>query len=61
MIAVAYCMICIVAGLMTVFVKFHIKLVSENITTIENLEREAKKQAGKEEDQYYDAGIIHNW
>jgi hypothetical protein len=44
-------MICIVAGLMTVFVKFHIKLVSDNMTTIENLEREAKKQAGKEEDQ----------
>ncbi len=51
LIAFAYCMICIVAGLMTVFVRFHIKLVSDNMTTIENLEREAKRQAGKDEDQ----------
>jgi len=40
-----------VAFLITVFIKFHIKLLSENKTTIENLE-----QKGKEYTSKYDKG-----
>ncbi len=42
--AVGYSLIAVLAGLITVFAKFHIRLVTSNMTTIENLEREAKKE-----------------
>ena len=39
LILIAYFLMIILACLMTVFVRFHIQLVSENMTTIENLEK----------------------
>ena len=40
MIAVCYFMLVILACLITAFIKFHINLVSTNLTTIENLEKQ---------------------
>lgn len=45
-----------VAFLITVFLKFHIKLLSENKTTIENLE-----QKGKSYTSPFDNGAISNF
>jgi palmitoyltransferase ZDHHC2/15/20 len=39
LILIAYILLIVLAGLMTVFVRFHVQLVSENMTTIENLEK----------------------
>ena len=41
---------------MTVFLKFHIKLVSTNKTTIENLDKKNENVASA-----YDSGIFYNW
>ncbi len=40
-IAIVFILIAILACIMTVFIKFHFMLVSQNLTTIENLERKA--------------------
>lgn len=45
-----------VAGLMTVFLKFHLKLATENKTTIENLDK-----MGKPFQSVYDVGAKANW
>lgn len=47
---------CLVGTLMTFFLKFHIYLVSNNKTTIENLDK-AKSQ----HKSLYDVGPLHNW
>ena len=46
----------VVAILMTMFLKFHLKLASENKTTIENLEKK-----GQEYQSIFDIGKDNNW
>lgn len=45
-----------VAGLITVFLKFHIKMASSNKTTIESLENKGKPFASS-----FDNGVEFNW
>lgn len=45
-----------IAGLMTMFLKFHIYLASNNKTTIENLEKKGKPYSSP-----FDLGTINNW
>ena len=52
----AFIMNCLIGGLMTFFLKFHIKLVGSNKTTIENLDK--KGQAYK---SVYDINTEYNW
>ena len=53
---IAFIMDVTVAGLMTAFLKFHLKLASENKTTIENLDK-----LGKPFVSIYDVGMKENW
>lgn len=56
MIILSFIMDVTVAGLMTVFLKFHIMLATENKTTIENLDK-----LGKPFKSIYDVGAAVNW
>ena len=56
MVIISYTMDITVAGLMTVFLKFHIMLATENKTTIENLDK-----LGKPFKSIYDVGAAENW
>lgn len=47
---------CFIAVLITMFLKYHIKLASENKTTIESLENKGKPFESK-----FDSGVIRNW
>jgi palmitoyltransferase len=55
-IQLAYIIDCLIAMLMTFFLKFHIYLVSTNKTTIENLDKKGAKYKS-----VYDIGSINNW
>ena len=56
MVILSFIMDVTVAGLMTVFLKFHIMLATENKTTIENLDK-----LGKPFKSIYDVGASVNW
>jgi hypothetical protein len=56
MIEIAYGLVCMVAVLMSFFLKFHIYLVSTNKTTIESLDKK-----GKPYRSIYDIGVINDW
>ena len=56
MIQLAYLLNCLVAVLMTFFMKFHIYLATTNKTTIENLDKK-----GREYKSVYDMGQMNNW
>jgi len=47
---------CLIATLMTFFLKFHILLVTTNKTTIENLDKK-----GRTYKSIYDVGAEYNW
>ena len=47
---------CTIAGLMTMFLKFHIGLAMQNKTTIENLDKK-----GKDYTSMFDIGSEKNW
>ena len=63
----------IIAGLMTAFLRFHIRLVSHNLTTIENLEKKGildklRNKSGSTEEERrnlvrhpFDVGNKENW
>ena len=55
LIQVSYILTCIVAVLLTFFLKFHIFLASTNKTTIENLDKKGKPYRSP-----YDMGTINN-
>lgn len=55
LIQVSYVLTCIVAVLMTFFLKFHIFLASTNKTTIENLDKKGKPYRSP-----YDMGTVNN-
>jgi len=48
-------MAALLGATLTNFMKFHMKLISENFTTIENLEREENQKSR------YDLGVRRNW
>jgi len=50
-----------IAGLLTMFLKFHIKLASENKTTIEELERKSKYPNERNYISKFDVGENYNW
>merc|ERR1719329_1571969 len=54
-VVLAYCMSVLLACTLTNFIKFHLKLVLENYTTIENLEREEGAKSK------FDIGRGRNW
>jgi palmitoyltransferase len=56
MIQLSYILTCMIATLMTFFLKFHIFLASSNKTTIENLEKK-----GRPYQSPYDLGSVNNW
>ena len=56
LIQLSYILNCLIAVLMTFFLKFHIYLASSNKTTIENLEKK-----GKAYQSPFDLGTINNW
>ena len=56
MIQLAFIINCMIAMLMTFFLKFHIYLVSTNKTTIENLDKKGAKYKS-----VYDIGFLNNW
>jgi hypothetical protein len=63
-IILCFLMISCVSALITAFLKFHIMLASKNLTTIENLEREAtetKNQGKRIAPNQFDIGIYNNW
>lgn len=55
-IQISYLFNCIIACLMTAFLRFHIELALTNTTTIENLERKGEKRKS-----IYDIGAKANW
>ena len=46
----------VIAVLITMFLKFHIKLALQSKTTIENLEKQSKPFKSE-----YDLGAVRNW
>lgn len=52
----SYIFNCLIAILMTVFLKFHLYLAGTNKTTIENLDKK-----GRNYRSIYDIGQINNW
>jgi len=56
LIQVSYILTCIVAILMTMFLRFHIFLATTNKTTIENLDKKGKPYRSP-----YDMGEINNF
>lgn len=64
LILVAYLLLLGLASLMTLFLRFHIKLVRDNMTTIEYLGMEHNNLKGRQVEEdipSYDAGVTHNW
>eukprot|EP00350_Pseudokeronopsis_sp_OXSARD2_P001768 CAMPEP_0170546140 /NCGR_PEP_ID=MMETSP0211-20121228/4499_1 /TAXON_ID=311385 /ORGANISM="Pseudokeronopsis sp., Strain OXSARD2" /LENGTH=176 /DNA_ID=CAMNT_0010850439 /DNA_START=241 /DNA_END=771 /DNA_ORIENTATION=- len=55
-IQISYCLDVMAAILMTFFLKFHIRLASENKTTIENLDKKGRNYKSP-----YDIGTQNNW
>lgn len=55
-IQLSYILNCLVAVLMTFFMKFHLYLATTNKTTIENLDKK-----GREYKSIYDMGSMNNW
>lgn len=56
MIQIAFTLNCMIFGLMTVFLKFHIELASDNKTTIENLDKKGQPFVS-----IYNIGATNNW
>lgn len=56
MIQLSYLVNCLIGGLMTFFLKFHIYLMLNNKTTIENLEKKGQKYISA-----YDVGSHRNF
>jgi palmitoyltransferase len=54
-IQISYILTCIVAVLMTMFLRFHIQLATTNKTTIENLDKKGKPYRSP-----YDMGSVNN-
>eukprot|EP00349_Pseudokeronopsis_sp_Brazil_P005919 CAMPEP_0202964032 /NCGR_PEP_ID=MMETSP1396-20130829/8098_1 /ASSEMBLY_ACC=CAM_ASM_000872 /TAXON_ID= /ORGANISM="Pseudokeronopsis sp., Strain Brazil" /LENGTH=176 /DNA_ID=CAMNT_0049685797 /DNA_START=242 /DNA_END=772 /DNA_ORIENTATION=- len=63
-IEVSFVLVILAAVMMSMFLKFHIRLVSENKTTIENLEQTGRlhpQQNRQQEIKDYNVGITTNW
>ena len=56
LIQLSYILNCLVAVLMTFFMKFHLFLATTNKTTIENLDKK-----GRDYKSVYDMGATNNW